>query len=67
MSFPCFFDTVCAFFAAFRPYACQFLHTSTQAVYPEQRSSSGKVSSMALLLLPQAGKTVSKRLSDSSR
>ena len=36
-------------------------------VKAEYRSSSGMVSSMALLLLPQAGKTVSNRRRDSSR
>lgn len=36
----------------------QPLHTSTQAEKPEYFSSSGIVSSMALLALPQAGNTV---------
>lgn len=36
----------------------QPLHTSTQAENPEYFSSSGIVSSMALLALPQAGNTV---------
>lgn len=39
----------------------QPLHTSTQAENPEYFSSSGIVSSIALLALPQAGNTVLKR------
>lgn len=46
---------------------CQPLHTSTQHSARECVSSSGMVSSMALLLLPQAGNTVVNRLRDSSR
>lgn len=48
-------------------YACQALHTSTQAVNPEYFSISGIVSSMAELLLPAAGKTVSNRWMEMSR
>ena len=48
-------------------YACQALHTSTQAVNPENFSISGIVSSMAELLLPAAGKTVSNRWMEMSR
>ena len=44
-----------------------YLHTSIQASQPEARSSSGSVSSTALLLLPQAGYTRSNRFRDSSR
>ena len=51
----------------FHSASCQSLQTSTQPSKREYRSSSAIVSSMALLLLPQAGKTVSNRLSDSSR
>ena len=46
---------------------CHALHTSTQPRKPENRSSSGMVSSMALLLLPAAGKTVGKRFKETSR
>ena len=45
----------------------QSLHTSTHPSNFEYCSSSGIVSSMALFALPAAGKTVSKRLSDSSK
>ncbi len=45
----------------------QFLQTSTHAADCETTSSSAGVSSMVLLLLPQAGKTVSKRFRDTSR
>src|SRR5699024_3952266 len=45
----------------------QPLHTSTQALSLENFSSSGMVSSMAELLEPQAGNTVSNRCRDSSR
>ena len=44
------------------------LHTSTQATkFEEYFSSSSQVISIALFALPAAGKTVSKRLSDTSR
>ena len=43
------------------------LQTSTHSSNFEYSSSSGIVSSMALLLLPHAGNTVSNRRSDSSR
>ncbi len=51
-------------------YLCHYdtaLVTSTHFSYPEHFSSSGIVSSIALLELPQAGKTVSYLFSDSSR
>lgn len=44
----------------------QPLHTSIQPRAREQVSSSAQESSIAELLLPQAGKTVAKRFSDSS-
>ena len=49
--------------------SCQPLHTSTHwtKFFPQQRSSSSQVSSMALAALPTAGNTVSKRLRDTSR
>jgi len=43
------------------------LQTSTQLSKPEYSSNSSKDSSMALLELPHAGNTVSKRFSDTSR
>ena len=60
---PDFSGAPCILYSA----SCQSLQTSTQPSKREYRSSSAIVSSMALLLLPQAGKTVSNRLSDSSR
>ena len=48
-------------------HACQFLQTSIQASYPEYVSNSAIVSSIALLPLPQAGKTVVNRFSETSR
>ena len=51
-----------------RPHSVSHpLQTSTHAADAETRSSSPGVSSMALLLLPQAGKTVSNRFRDTSR
>lgn len=43
------------------------LHTSIHATKPEYFSNSSIVSSIALLLLPQAGKTVLKRFRELSR
>ncbi len=48
-------------------YSSLCLATSIQPIKPEYFSISGIVSSIALLLLPQAGNTVSKRLRLSSR
>ena len=49
--------------------SCQPLHTSTHwtKFFPQQRSSSSQVSSMALAALPTAGNTVSNRFRDTSR
>src|SRR5699024_9684288 len=49
------------------PYPWGSLQTSTQPLAPENFSSSGRVNSMQLLLLPAAGSTVSKRSMDRSR
>lgn len=50
-----------------KPYTLISFATSTQPVILAAASSSGIVTSTALLRLPAAGNTVSKRLRDSSR
>lgn len=50
-----------------RRYCPILLQTSTHSAHREYRSSSSMVSSMALLLLPHAGKTVPNLRRDSSR
>ena len=57
----------CGLFVLIRFFYCQPLQTSIQSRLLEYCSSWSIVSSIALLLLPQAGKTVSNRLRETSR